>query len=41
MEMLTNMLKTIRSSFKMPSDNYSHVASIFNSKGKEQCLKFS
>lgn len=41
MQTLINILRKFRSGLKISAENFSHAASIFNSKGKEQYLKFS
>ncbi len=41
MQTLINILQKFRTSIKISAENFSHAASIFNTKGKEQYLKFS
>lgn len=41
MQTLINILRKFRSELKISAENFSHAASIFNTKGKEQYLKLS
>jgi len=40
MQTLINMLCTFRIGLKLPNENFSHAASIFQRKGKKRYFKF-